>query len=197
MSGTQIVIAILGLGLLAGGTYGTTGFLEGRKEVRLEEIRSEERRAAVEAMQFANAEQVKIFKEVLETMKAQNEASNRAAEVALRTQEHLLAAAARTPETIIEGQHLSRDEAKELRSSPRRASYKVIVVQEMRVVDVNTSDPSHTTVIVENLETLAQHRITFRDAFIAEEKRDTVIDVLKKRRPALAALGERAIAALF
>jgi hypothetical protein len=181
MNSRDILIAILGLGLLASGTYGVSAFLEMRKDVRLEEIRSDERRAMVEAMRFASSQQTDVFKEVLEAMKAQNEATNRAAEVAIRTHEHLLGAAAQTPETIIEGQHISRDEARELRASPRRPSHTRIVVQEMRVVDINTADLANTTVVIEDLDTLDQYRVTFRDSLIAEDKRDAVFEVLKNR----------------
>jgi hypothetical protein len=47
----------------------------------------------------------------------------------------------------------------------------------MRVVDINTADLANTTVVIEDLDTLDQYRVTFRDSLIAEDKRDAVFEV--------------------
>jgi len=53
MNGTEIIITVLGLGVIAGSAWGMSAFLESRKETRLEELRTAERRQALEAVQYA------------------------------------------------------------------------------------------------------------------------------------------------
>lgn len=181
MTGRQAVIVILGLGLLGGAAYGSSVYLEARKEVQMEELRASERIRAIEALEFASHDQVEQAKAIRSAMEQTNEISQRALTMAERSQEALLKAASRTNETIIGDSHLSRDEAKTLTSSSRKRSSKKIVEQEMRVVDVNTSDPLHTSVIIEDPVNDRQFKVTFRDAIIEEDQKEKVFDALKRR----------------
>lgn len=182
MTGTEAVVVILGLALLAASTYGVKVFLEARKEVKLEEVRTSERTRAIEALEFASKVQMEQAETIREAMRTTSEVSQRALLVADRSQEEILKAASKTNETVVGGDvHLTREEARILTSSPRKRSSRKIVEQEMKVVDVNTADAFHTTVVLEDPVTEKQFKVTFRDAILEERAREKVIGALANR----------------
>jgi hypothetical protein len=111
MTGTEIVIAIVGLALVTAGYYGFTAFLESRKEVHLEEVRGNERKQALETMSFVSQSQFENFNKVVDRMQSGNEAAQKALLMALNTNENILRAASQTKETVVAGNSLSNIEA--------------------------------------------------------------------------------------
>lgn len=193
MSGRQAVLTILGLGVLFAGSWGWLAHLDARKEVRLAEIASVERRAALESVTLTSRESREQVDRLIGVMMADNEASRRAAAAAAEAHTEMLKAASKVDETEIGGVHITREEAKELRASPRRRSATEIVEQEMRVVDVNTADPASTTIILEDLDTQKQHKVTFSDRVIAAVSREVVISALAERGTALFKIIRRSV----
>lgn len=191
MDGSQTVIVIMGLGLLVAASYGARVFLESRKEIKIAELQTSERTRAIEALEFANRTEMEQAATIREAMKNSNEVAQRALAVAERTQDELVKAASRTNETEIGESHLTRQEARILTSSTRRRRNKRIVEQEMRVVDVNTADALHTTVIIEDPETSRQFKVTFRDAIIEEDEKENVFLALRQREPVWLRLSEK------
>ncbi|MDR4305449.1 hypothetical protein IHQ68_02275 [Chelatococcus sambhunathii] len=181
LTGKQLVIVVLGLGLLTSSYFGGGSFLEYRKEVRLAEVSSEERRAALDAMEFASKRQAELTKEVIEVMKTQGEIANRALVVASGVNENLLRAATKTDNVVLSGNHLTKDESKELMGSPRRTSQSKIIEQNMKVVDVNTSDPASTSVVIEDANTQAQYKVSFADRLIDTKSRGVLFEALEGR----------------
>jgi hypothetical protein len=54
--------------------------------------------------------------------------------------------------------------------------------REMRVIDINTGDPAHTAVVVED-EDGAQHRLNFADRMVEERDVERLHESLKNRTP--------------
>ncbi|MBN6824114.1 MAG: hypothetical protein MIN69_22150 [Methylorubrum extorquens] len=181
MTGTELIITILGLALIAGTAWGVRGYLEGRKETRLDEIKSEERRDALAAVRYASDQQKAQFDRLTSLMSEQNQITKSALEGALSTNYHLLKASSLTDNVELSGTPLDRAEARELRSSPRRPATSKIVEQYMKVVDVNTADPAATAVIVEDPATGRQHRIRFRDRMLDARARTALFKACDAR----------------
>ena len=189
MSSRQITLLIAGMALLVSGAWGWHAYLESTKEVKIEEIKSEDIKASISAMTFAEKEHTDQFKSVMSELENQNEITRRALDATLTTQDALLKAVGKMEGgAVISGQSLTRAEARDLRSSTRRRATTKIVEERVRVVDVNTSDPMHTVVVLEDQGTLDQMRVAFRDALIDEEERGKVFDALEKRQPIWAQL---------
>jgi hypothetical protein len=181
LSPRQIILLVCVLGILVAGPVGFNTYLEHRKTVRVAELAHQEKIKTLESAEFANKNTVDLAKEVIAFAKSEGGASAKAVETAGTVNAALLRAAAETPQSIIAGNHLTRSEAKELKASARRQVNRMIVEREMRVVDINTSDPAQTTIIVEDADGTAQHRLVFADRLIQERDIEKLFMSLRSR----------------
>lgn len=193
MTGTELIITILGLALIGGTAWGVTGYLEGRKETRLEEIKSDERKEFIAAQRYASEMQKEQFDSLVGLMSEQNLITQRALDAAFKTNDNLLKATSQTDNVELYGNPISRLEARELRSVSRRITTSKIVEQLMRVVDVNTADPTATSVIVEDPNTGKQNRIKFRDRAMDANGRSALLRTLDQRGTAWFRLSVREV----
>ncbi len=183
MTGKQAAIVIVCLGALVASPWAFSAWLDQTKTVKLEEIKSKEHIAALEAMQFASKEQSEAFNRVIEILKSQGEVGKRALEVVSQTNEALLKAATSNPKTSINEIEVTRTEAELLRTPTRKRAQQKIVQQEVKVVDINTTDPLDLQVILLDPFSDAQHRIKLKDDLFAGESRRKLFDALEKRTP--------------
>ena len=79
MSPDQVFYSIVGFLILVGTGWGFRAYLTHRKEIRLEEISSEERRHTVEAMSLGSTEQAELFRAVINKMDGSGEIGKKAA----------------------------------------------------------------------------------------------------------------------
>lgn len=182
MTPEQVIITLLGFAVLVSTNVGFKTYLEYRKEKKIAELHNEERKAALGAVEYASRQQTETARAAIEAMSRVGDVGVRAVEAAASANAGLLKAASQTPEAEIDGVHLDRGEAKVLRASQRRAVTAMIVEREMRVVDINTTDPASTTVIVEDSEG-NQHRLSFADRLVEERDIEKLYASLKSREP--------------
>lgn len=180
MTPEQIVIVLLGFGILTCGTLGFRAYLDYRKGRRQDELQNEERVAALEGMQAATREQAETARAVIAAMTARDAISSKAVEAAAMVNAGLLKAASQTEESVIAGHHITRAEAKELRASARRPVTKMIVEREMRVIDINTSDAHRSVVVVEDTDG-NQHRLAFADRMVEDRDLESLHASLRER----------------
>lgn len=185
MTGDQTLIAILGLALLGFSGWGIRAYLQYRKEIRLEEIASGDRKSMLETFQVASTEHSKAYQKIVEIMSQQGAVGEKAADAADRINSNKLRAASLVNETEFDEVHISREEARELRSGSRRKASTKIISQEMRVVDVNTSDPDRTTIVLEDVSSEDQLKVTYHDRVIEGAKSKLVYKALENRETAI------------
>ncbi len=124
MTGKQISIVIVCLGTLVAAPWAFMAWLDQTKEVKLEELKSKDHIAALEAIKFANAEQSKAFNRVIDILKEQGDVGKRALEVVNQTNDAMLKAAASSSKTKINEVEITAAEAELLRTPTRRPSKK-------------------------------------------------------------------------
>lgn len=181
MNGVEAVVTILGLAAIAACGWGFRSFLQHRRDSRIAEISSHERLRTIEAFNAASAESAAAYIKMIETMRATGDIPKRAADAAETIQSSRLRALAQTSQTEVDNILVLRDEARELRSGPRRKSVSSTITKEMKVIDVNTSDPANTTIILEDLASGDQSKVTFRDRVIGDLKIGIVHKALQMR----------------
>lgn len=156
--------------------------MQSRKEVRLAEIASADKRAELESQNFAKRQDMELNAEIVKTMRAQSEISSRAVETALGIHSELLKAASKTGSVVIGDVQLTREEAKELSANKRGRSQTKIIEQEFRVAGGNTLVDDHTTVILVDPISETQYKIDFRDPVVSEKNRRKIFAALESRK---------------
>jgi hypothetical protein len=72
-------------------------------------------------------------------------------------------------------------EAEILRTPSRKKAQQKIIQQEVKVVDINTTDPFDLQIVLLDPSSDIQHRIKFKDDLFAGENRHKLFDALEKR----------------
>ncbi|UWQ41620.1 hypothetical protein K3718_00600 [Leisingera aquaemixtae] len=191
MSGRQTVISILGTVAIISTAWGWTTYINSKKEVRLAEIEQQERRDVIEGMQTGQTTLTDGLAEIIEIMRGAGEIGRHAADTAEAVQDDRLRAAAQTNVTEIGGLPITRDEARELRSTSRRRAEIVTIEKEMRVVDVNTADMANTSLVLEDIATGEQSKVSYSDRVLGAIVGDVAVEALRNRSTALFTLRER------
>lgn len=184
MTPDQIFYILGGAILLFGTVWGFKAYLNYRKEIRLEEISSDDKSRALDSIDLGQENTAEAYKKVIDVLERQGPEGRKIAHAADDTNAQMLRAAGLTNAVEIGGIHLSRDEARELRTSSRRKSYTRTVTQDMRVISVNTTDQTYTTVALENPITEDQIKVTFADTMIEGNRVRLVYKALETRSTA-------------
>ena len=98
-----------------------------------------------------------------------------------QTNDALLKAATSSPKTSINNVEVTRVEAELLRTPTRKKAQQKIIQQEVKVVDINTTDPLDLQIILTDPSTESQYRIKFKDDLFAGEGRHKLFEALEKR----------------
>ena len=181
MSGKELAATVIALALIGAGAWGYGTHLEHRKDERLAEIQSEERKQTLQQSEYARRDQAEVSRQLIGLLKEKGGAPAKAVDTAANMNNALLRAASQTPSAEINGIHTTRGEARELRGSSRRQAQDVVVERQMRVVDVNTSDRVHTVVTIEDPQGGAQHRVMFNDRLVQERDTGKLYESLRDR----------------
>jgi hypothetical protein len=182
MTGKQAAVVIVCLSTLVAGSWSFSAWLDQTKAVKLEELKSKDHVTALQAIQFSNEEQSKAFNRIIDILGQQGDAGKRALNVVQATNEALLKAAAQNPKTIINDVEVTRQEAELLRVPARKRAETKIVIQQVKVVDINTTDPLDLQIVLMEPVTLAQHRIKFKDSLFAGADRHVLFEALENRK---------------
>jgi hypothetical protein len=132
---------------------------------------------------FSGRSSFRADNRVIEILASQGDVGKRALEVVTQTNEALLKAAASNPKTSINNVEITRAEADLLRTPTRKRAQQKIIKQQVKVVDINTTDPSDLQIILLEPSSDIQHRIRFKDDLFAGKGRHKLFDALEKRSP--------------
>lgn len=182
LSAKQIVMMATGGAILMSGLYGFATHSEHRKEVRLAEIKSEERRAEIENSRFAHQEMVDLTKFVAEKMAQQGGAPATVVDESTKTNAALLRAIALTGDATVNGVHVTKAEADALRHNKRRSSDESIIERLVTVVEINTTDKKRTTVELRGIGK-ENVKVTFADRMIEDRDLNKLHRSLRDRKP--------------
>ena len=191
MSGRQAVIAILGTVAIISTVWGWDSFVAAKKEVRLAEIEQQSRRDIIDGMQAGQDANAANLAAVISIMRDAGDVGRHAADTAEAVQTDRLRAAAQTNVTEIGGTTITREEARELRSTTRRQAEVVLIEKEMRVVDINTADMANTSLVLEDIVTGEQSKVVYSDRILGAVVGDVAIEALRTRSTAIFTLQER------
>lgn len=178
LDGKQATAVILGLGLLFAAAWGFPAWLDHEKTLRLDESRSKEHIEALRALTLSDERKNEIFNKLIELLEKQGHAGEIAIAAAQSAYESLLKAASKTENSTINGQSLTGGEAAVLRKAVRKASVKKYIIQKVRVVDINTADPHHNTMVLMDAATRDQNRMDLPDNLLSKDDRKKLFSAL-------------------
>jgi hypothetical protein len=183
LSGAQITSIVLGVTLLLASGWGFSAYLEKEREVRIAEIKSAEHQETLKALSYASEKQVALLDRVLGIIARNGEEGQKAAEAVNQSYDALVKAASKTDESTINGQEIAKEDAKAIRLSPRVKAEPELVVQEFRVIDINTEDALNITAVIVQTDADEQIRVSFADSLFAARDRERMFEALKSRKP--------------
>lgn len=181
MTGKQAAVVILGVVFLIGTGWSFSAWLEQRKAVQIEELKSKDHVEALRALSLNGTSQLETMNKIIGIVEKQGEIGKRAIEAVTATNDAILKAASKTPQTVINDTHLSQQEAELLRTSPRKKAEVRIAIQRMRVLDVNSSDPNELSILIATPDKKTQYRIKFTDSLFGQDDRKRLIEALDSR----------------
>lgn len=155
----QTMIVILGLAFVVATTYGWSAWLDHTKAVKLEELKGKDHQAALQSIQFSTEENNKTVRRVVEALEKQGDAGQKALDAIASVNEALLRAAAQTPKSQINGVEITSSEAQILRTPTRKKAEANVHTKQVKVVDINTSDPFDLQIILEDVETQSAYPV--------------------------------------
>jgi hypothetical protein len=121
------------------------------------------------------------MKKIIGIVEKQGDIGKRGIEAVSATNDAILKAASKTPQSVVNDTHLSQQEAELLRTSPRKKAEVRIAIQRMRVLDVNSSDPNELSVLIATPDKKTQYRIKFTDSLFGQDDRSRLIEALDSR----------------
>jgi len=181
MTGKQAAIVILGTVFLIGSGWSFNAWLEQRKAIQIEELKSKDHIEALKALTLNGAAQLETMNKIISIVEKQGDIGKRAIEAVTATNDAILKAASKTPQTVVNDIHLSQQEADLLRASPRKKAEVRIVIQRMRVLDINSSDPNELSILIATPDKKTQYRIKFTDSLFGQDDRRRLIEALDNR----------------
>jgi hypothetical protein len=181
MTGKQAAVVIVCVATLLAGGWSFTAWLEQRKAVQIEELKSKDHVEALKALSLSGSGHVETLKKIVEILDKQGEIGKRAVDAVAATNDALLKAASKTTETVINDTHLTKQEAELLRTNPRKKPEVRLAVQRMRVIDINSSDPNELSILIATPDKKSQYRIKFTDSLFSTQDRKALIEALDSR----------------
>lgn len=181
MTGKQLAIVLVCVAALVGSDWAFTAWLEQQKTIKIEELKSKDHVEALKALTLASSGQVEALKKITDILEKQGEIGSRAIDAVTATNDALLKAASKTPESAINDTHLTRQDAELLRTTPRKKPEIRYSTQRMRVLDINTSDPHELSIVISTPDKKEQHRIKFVDTLFSDPDRKALFDALHDR----------------
>ncbi len=140
MDGTQTLIAIICFALLYFGNSAYKNRLQTRKDIRSEEIKSEEQKALLDNMRFAQEQETERAR-IIASLAAENPRVHTINELAQNTQAELLKRASTADSIEIQDIQLTGRQAEELARNARKPVIDIRLDGLYRILSVDSTDP--------------------------------------------------------
>jgi hypothetical protein len=162
MTGTQIVIMVLGLGAMFFGNSFAKSFLEGRKEERLRVSTDETQQRALESMVSMSQEETKRT-ETIARLADQNPQVKEMRDIATSVQSDLLKSVSSADSARFGGTVITNEVAEALTQGSRREAKQVRLDGDYRLLKLDWSFPSAFKVKIQNIQTGLELNATVQD----------------------------------
>lgn len=151
MEPVHLITLVLGIGVLYTGQSALRLFLDNRKEVREKELRSEDQRAQIEALNFSSEQETKRA-QIIAGLVDKYPRMESIRKDAYQANTALLKGVASADEGLFRGVSLDGDIARVLTTNARLLSEQIRLDGDFRIMRVDSSDPAVFRVRVLNIE---------------------------------------------
>ena len=165
MTGTDIVLAAIGAGVLYSGMKCWKVYLEHRRKARMNELKSAERIKELESEQFANAEETRRVQVVAEAI-SKSYALQRIEDGADVVRAKVVKSLSHGNKPRLQGISISPSIAEELGRSPHRKTDEVEIKARFNIEKVDSSKPGEFRVTVRNIKSKEAFCACVEDTFL-------------------------------
>lgn len=173
MTGTELVVAVIGVAVLFFGHSAYRHYLDTRLQTRKEELQSEEHRSSLEAIKFSSEQETQRTKLIVE-LAQDNKELQLIREQAFIAQTELVKSFKDTGSANIGGAELSGELAGDLVKNARRPSVDLRLDGIYRVLVVDSSDPTQFRIKVRNVNTQVEFSASVQDDTIAHKYKTAI-----------------------
>ncbi len=182
MTGTELIITILGLAVIFGSTAVLLSYLKGRATTKQEELRAKGQEQVLSAFQTLAAEDTKRM-EVMANAMQRVPALRAAQEVADEARHELLKAIADESRAVVNGVEIDGEVANDLVKNVRRRSEDITVSGTYRVARVDTTVPDGFRVALRDVTSQEEITASLQDALISDEHRRKIREAEWAKKP--------------
>ena len=169
----MLAITIIGLGVLWVGKTSYSAYLDHRKDIRMAEVKSEEQREMLSAMQVSSKEETKRV-ELLTKLVMRQPALEAVSRQAYDTQTEMLKGFATADEATVAGVTTSGDIASELVVNARRRAAERRLDGFYRVLRVDSSNPDEFKVKIRKNRSSLEFEALLEDESLDAEKKEVL-----------------------
>ncbi|HCG8184416.1 hypothetical protein F0M03_04635 [Vibrio parahaemolyticus] len=162
MDPTTLAITLVSLGLIWVGKTSYASYLENRRQIRENEVKSEETREMLKSQQFMSEQETERTRLLTQVMLSNN-AINNVSKVAEDTKAALIKELGTTASSTIQGISVDGEMAAELAKNARRKSIDVAFNARFRILTVDSTDPETFKVRLRNIETKEEFNAKVQD----------------------------------
>jgi hypothetical protein len=181
MDGSQTLKLLLGVAILLSASWCFNAWLQASRDVKLEETRSKPLREALQTLQFTTKEETERFKAIMKMLEDSGVLGKAAANLVEKSNSSLLKAASKTEQSVINGVPLNSSQANILRQSERKTPTIRYVVMKAQIIDINTGNPEEEKMIVREVGTSTEHRMTLPNDLTLLEDRKRIFAALDSK----------------
>lgn len=167
MTGTEIVITVLGAAVIWGGVTAFKRFLEYRKDTRMAEIAKEGDKESLRTMQVMSQEETKRL-QVISEMIAKKPLLDNMDRMSYDAKTQMVKSFVRSDTAEIDGVTIDSETAKELVTNARRRSIEMRIDGVYRIEEVNNTDPESFKVKVRRVDSDQRLTCVVQDVFLDE-----------------------------
>lgn len=173
MTGTELVVVVVGLSVLFFGHSAYRYFLDNRLQVRKEELQTEEQRNSLETLKFASEQETQRTKLIVELAQGNRELQL-IREQAFIAQTEMVKSFKDTETAEMSGAKISGELATDLVKNARRPSVDLRLDGIYRVLVVDSSDPTQFRIKVRNVDTQDEFSASVQDDTIAHKYKTAI-----------------------
>lgn len=193
MDAKTLAVTVVSLGLIWAGKTTYTTFLNNRKQIKLQEAKTEADREQLEAMKFMNAEETKRA-EIFSKIVHDNSLLASSLVHSVEAQNHLLRAITSTDYAEVNGVRVTAETASQLSSNARRESHEVRLDGTYRILRNDTSDPLSFKVKIRNTETHQELDAIVQDITLNDRSKALLQQAEWNRTPVILSINAKSLA---
>lgn len=173
MTGKEILVCILGLGVLLTGESAISNYLDTRKQIRQSELKSEEQIATIEALKFVSAEDTKKAQIISDLAENYASVANIKAN-AYNAHTEMFKSVRTADEAEVGGVEVDGETATELVKNARKYSNDVRLDGRFRVLVVDSQDPTQFKVKLRQIDNNLEFSAIVQDQTLTRKHQEVI-----------------------